>query len=215
MSSVTFNAFFLFSLFSGVLFLPSSSYLDTHFFFYLCKFFSKRVSLVEFEIFLTFFLFSFPLQPMVLLFSVIPSTSFILVLSSCLFLTLFPLERGSVPPSASSLPSRTYSTASYYTHGLGILFFSHLPTHVLVVVLTHLHRTYYLLPIYLSTYLLPIVPAAGYLRPPELKRSKGGKEKKIEKIALAETYITFVPLPITLHPRTRLLIYYYYYYIIK
>ena len=123
MSSVTFNAFFLFSLFSGVLFLPPSSYLDTHFFFYLCKKILQTYLLWSLRFFFDFFLFSFPLQPMVLLFSAIPSASFIPILSSCLFLTLFPLERGRVPPSASSLPSRTYSTASYYTHGLGILFF--------------------------------------------------------------------------------------------
>jgi len=144
---------------------------------------------------LTFFPF-LSLQPMGLPLSAIPSTSFIPILSSCRFLTLFP----HLPPL---LPSRTYSTASYHTHGLGI-FFPHLPTHVLVVVLTHFHRTYYL-----STY-LAIVPTAG--TPARAETKQRVKGRKIKKIALAETYITFVPLPITLHPRTRLLIYYYYYY---
>ncbi|PUU75991.1 hypothetical protein B9Z19DRAFT_1089140 [Tuber borchii] len=96
---------------------------------------------------------------MVLLFSAIPSTSFIPILSSCLFLTLFPLERGSVPPSASSLPSRTYSTASYYTYGLGMLFFS--PSDACISSSTY-SLAPYLLPItYLPTYLLyppPVTP---------------------------------------------------------
>jgi len=157
---------------------------------------------VEFEILFDLFPFSFSTTHGVAPFS----HTIHIVHSHLIFMSIldsFPPERARVPHLPPLLPSRTYSTASYHTHGLGI-FFPHLPTHVLVVVLTHFRRTYYL-----STY-LAIVPTAG--TPARAETKQRVKGRKIKKIALAETYITFVPLPITLHPRTRLLIIYYYYY---
>jgi len=112
-------------------------------------------------------------------FSAISSTSLIPILPSCLFLTLSPPERAGVSHLPPLLFSRTWYRVIPYSWP-GHTFFSHLPTHVLVVALTHFHHTYYL-----STY-LPIVPAAGTSARAETKqRAKG---RKIKKIALAETY---------------------------